>query len=86
MIDGCPLVCAQKCLERHGITPDEHVQLAECGVKKRFHADFDVTEAERIIDQVTESVAELGTTDANRGGARPDREGVAVAASLRSPG
>ncbi|MFC5430482.1 putative zinc-binding protein [Paraburkholderia denitrificans] len=59
VIDGCPLFCAQKCLERHGIAPNEHVQLAECGVKKRFHADFDMQEAKRIVDQVTESIKSL---------------------------
>jgi len=60
VIDGCPLVCAQKCLERHGIAPDQHVQLADCGVKKRFHEDFDPAEAEQIIGQVIESIAVLG--------------------------
>lgn len=62
VIDGCPLVCAQKCLERHGIAPDEHVQLADCGVKKRFHQDFDPEEAEQIIDRVVESIAALGAS------------------------
>jgi uncharacterized metal-binding protein len=61
VIDGCPLVCAQKCLERHGIVPDEHVQLADCGVKKRFHEDFDSAEAEQIIERVVESAAALVT-------------------------
>lgn len=65
VIDGCPLVCAQKCLERHGITPDEHVQLANCGVKKRFHEDFDSVEAEQIIERVTESAAALVTVQTN---------------------
>jgi uncharacterized metal-binding protein len=59
VIDGCPLVCAQKCLERHGIAPDEHVQLADHGVKKCFHADFDMDDAKRIVDQVAESVMAL---------------------------
>ena len=60
VIDGCPLVCAQKCLERHGIVPDQHVQLADCGVKKRFHEDFDCEEAERVINRVLDSIVTLG--------------------------
>lgn len=60
VIDGCPLRCAQKCLERHGIAPDQHVQLAECGVKKRFHEDFDREEAEEIISRALDSIAALG--------------------------
>ncbi|QGZ57112.1 putative zinc-binding protein [Paraburkholderia acidiphila] len=63
VIDGCPLVCAQKCLERHGIAPDQHVQLADCGVKKRFHEDFDREEAEQVVSRVLESIAALGTLD-----------------------
>lgn len=54
VIDGCPLECAKKSLERHGIAPDEHVQLADRGVKKRFHADFDHDEAERVVTSVLE--------------------------------
>ncbi|GLU33674.1 putative zinc-binding protein [Trinickia caryophylli] len=53
-IDGCPLVCVKKSLERHGIAADEHVQLADRGVKKRFHADFDHDEAQRILTSVLE--------------------------------
>ena len=64
VIDGCPLVCAQKCLERHGITPDQHVQLADCGVKKRFHEDFDREEAEEVINRVLDSIVALGAIHA----------------------
>ena len=56
VIDGCPLMCAKKCLERHGIEPDDHLQLAEHGVKKRFHADFDPDHAERIIAEVADRI------------------------------
>jgi len=59
VIDGCPLVCAKKCLERHGIEPDRHLQLAEHGVKKRFHADFDQEQAERIIARVAGDITSL---------------------------
>lgn len=58
VIDGCALMCAKKTLARHGVTPTEHLQLGEQGVKKRFHADFDPAQAEQIIAQVTGLVQE----------------------------
>lgn len=51
-IDGCPLACVKHSLERHGIAADEYVQLAERGVRKRFHADFDPEQAEQVIGEV----------------------------------
>ena len=57
VIDGCPLVCAKKCLQRHGIEAQSHLQLSEHGVKKRFHVDFDQERAEQIIAMVTISIA-----------------------------
>ncbi|WP_233862428.1 putative zinc-binding protein [Paraburkholderia adhaesiva] len=59
VIDGCPLVCAKRSLERHSITPDKHMQLAECGVKKRLHADFDPVEAEQVLAMAKEAAASL---------------------------
>jgi uncharacterized metal-binding protein len=58
VIDGCPLECAKKSLERHGLVPNEHVQLAEQGVRKRFHADFDPEQAAQILVQLTGVIAE----------------------------
>jgi uncharacterized metal-binding protein len=51
-IDGCPLACVKHSLARHEIAADEYVQLAQHGVKKRFHADFDVEQAQTVIDEV----------------------------------
>ncbi|MDO8305551.1 putative zinc-binding protein [Herminiimonas sp.] len=53
VIDGCQLACASKCLERHGLAPDQHLQLHDYGVKKRLHEDFDMAEAEQIATQLT---------------------------------
>lgn len=53
-IDGCPLACVKHSLGRHEIVADEYVQLAEHGVKKRFHADFDREQAEQVVVQVQE--------------------------------
>ncbi len=61
-IDGCALACVKQSLARHGIAPDEYVQLAELGVKKRFHADFDVEQAERVVAEVGETARTLSQT------------------------
>lgn len=51
-LDGCPLVCVKSSLARHGIQASRHYQLSEWGVKKRYHADFDPEEAQRVITRV----------------------------------
>lgn len=51
-LDGCPLVCVQSCLARHGITPSRHYQLHHYGVKKRKHADFDPAQAQELLAMV----------------------------------
>ncbi|MDG0023802.1 putative zinc-binding protein [Trinickia sp. Y13] len=58
-IDGCPLACVKSSLARHDIAADEYVQLAEHGVKKRFHADFDVEQAEQVIEEVARAASSL---------------------------
>ena len=58
-IDGCPLECARHCLARHGVTPDLHVQLAEHGVRKRYHMQFDPDEAAAVAREVADDVALL---------------------------
>jgi len=66
-IDGCPLVCAKKTLERHGIEPDEHMQLADWGIKKRFHADFDPSDAERVLQRAVEIAQRLTHEEGRHG-------------------
>lgn len=51
-LDGCPLVCVKSCLSRHGLEADRHYQLNQYGIKKRYHADFDPSEAELVIARV----------------------------------
>jgi uncharacterized metal-binding protein len=58
-IDGCPLECARNCLARHGVTPDLHFQLAEHGVRKRYHMQFDPAEAALLAREVADDVALL---------------------------
>ncbi len=58
-IDGCPLVCAKSCLARHGVAPDTHWQLGEHGVRKRYHAGFDLEQAEAMVARVAAQAALL---------------------------
>lgn len=51
-LDGCPLACTLHCLEQRGISADYHLQLHEHGVKKKYHADFDRDQADRIAGEV----------------------------------
>lgn len=39
VMDGCPLNCAKKCLERHGVSPTTHIDLSKAGVSKNYHED-----------------------------------------------
>ena len=52
-LDGCPLACARQCLAQRGLQPDRHVLLHALGVKKRYHADFDRAQADRIAAELT---------------------------------
>ena len=47
-LDGCVLACVSACLAQAGMVADEHVVLADFGVKKRKHADFDQDEAREV--------------------------------------
>lgn len=56
-LDGCVLACVSACLHQAGVRPTQHVLLSEHGVKKRKHADFDVTEAQRVYEDVVRPLA-----------------------------
>jgi uncharacterized metal-binding protein len=56
-IDGCPLHCARHCLARHGLGPAVHLTLTQLGVKKRFHADFDESEATSVFRRMVALLA-----------------------------
>lgn len=58
-IDGCVLACTQSCLALRGVTPTEHVMLAEAGVQKKYHADFDKAQAERVYGLLVDKVQAL---------------------------
>jgi uncharacterized metal-binding protein len=51
-LDGCPLQCTAKILQRHGLHADKHVDLSQLGVQKRKHEDFDPQEAARVLQHI----------------------------------
>ena len=55
-LDGCPLVCVQSSLARHGIAAARHYQLQQYGVKKRQHEDFDPAQAQAVLDRVVQDL------------------------------
>jgi uncharacterized metal-binding protein len=75
-LDGCALACTLHCLSERGLTPDYHLQLHEHGVKKNYHADFDVEHAKLIAGEVAQQARRL------RGqcvGGTPDSVGLRLA-------
>ncbi|WP_323716832.1 putative zinc-binding protein [Paracoccus aminovorans] len=55
-IDGCALACVRNCLARHGVAASEYHLLSDHGVRKRYRADFDPEEAERVLSELAESL------------------------------
>jgi len=58
VIDGCPLACSKACLGNHSITPDVHIELTSMGVKKMNHVDFDMQQANKILEQLQQQLEE----------------------------
>lgn len=55
-LDGCPLVCVQSSLARHGLRPERHYQLQQYGVRKRQHEDFDAEQAAAVLQQIEDDL------------------------------
>ena len=51
-LDGCALQCVRNCLRRHGVSPTLHYTLSNFGVRKKYHAEFDKSDATRILAAV----------------------------------
>ncbi|WP_024872969.1 putative zinc-binding protein [Tolumonas lignilytica] len=60
-LDGCPLECVKNCLAMHDIKPTQHILLNSFGVKKRLRTDFDLDEANILLNKITEIAQHLGT-------------------------
>ncbi|GAB3141549.1 hypothetical protein GCM10027290_14480 [Micromonospora sonneratiae] len=83
-LDGCPLVCVQATLGRHGITPDSHVILSRYGIRKRRHADFDEQDAQRLLPVVVTAASAL--TASTHGGQQPGPGGPQPEPGEQQPG
>ena len=56
-IDGCALACVRNTLARHGVAPSDYHLLSDHGVRKRYQTDFDMDEAERVLDGMAAALA-----------------------------
>ena len=63
-IDGCPLECTKRCLDRHDVTPDLHYMLAEKGVAKEYHTDYDEEQAAELLEELTADIERLAAAEA----------------------
>lgn len=63
-IDGCPLECTRRCLDRHDVRPDRHYVLAEEGVPKEYHADYDDERADELFRKLRPEIESLDGDDA----------------------
>lgn len=62
VVDGCRLECARACLARHDVEPDLHLMLADHGVRKRKHTDFEPSEAELLTAELADQIAQRWPT------------------------
>ncbi|WP_242492485.1 putative zinc-binding protein [Methanolobus psychrotolerans] len=51
-IDGCPLICAKKSLERAGFTVDKSIVITELGMKKGGSLDLEESEVNEMMNKV----------------------------------
>ena len=65
-IDGCVLACAKASLAQRGVTPTRHVQLAESGVRKAYHVDFDQRQAQAVFEELAGSLRGVKATPGPR--------------------
>lgn len=60
-IDGCSLHCVRSCLARHGIEPSMHLTLTELGIRKKYHMEFNESEAMAVFEAVVANLADEAT-------------------------
>ena len=59
VIDGCPLACSKACLSQHSLKPDIYVELTALGVPKKNHTDFDLQQADDILQGIERQVEQI---------------------------
>lgn len=62
-IDGCPLACCKACLGNHSVVSDIHFDLSQFGVRKNKHEDFDMEEANEILEIIQAQILESNDLD-----------------------
>lgn len=62
VLDGCPLDCARNYLEGRDVTPDRHVNLADRGVPKEYHVDYDDERAAASFDELVHEIGDIGAS------------------------
>ena len=67
-LDGCPLQCVKHCLERHGNAPTLHYTFSDHDVRKRYHADFEPADAQRILAMLRPAILPLGPMEPEKTG------------------
>lgn len=55
-IDGCPLLCAKKSLERAGFTVDKSIVITELGMKKGEKLDLEESEVKEMLTKVEDAL------------------------------
>ena len=58
-IDGCPLRCVQKSLNRIGVTESHHLLLSDFGLKKRQHEEYSDAEVKHFSDLIKSDIIPL---------------------------
>ena len=64
-MDGCPLHCAAKILQRHGLRADKYYDLSKMGVRKQYHEDFDPHEAAQLLQRIQDDITLTAAADGN---------------------
>jgi len=56
-IDGCPMECVRRCLDRHGVKSAHHITLSDLGIQKNKTAPFDETEKTALVNHLKQTLA-----------------------------
>ena len=54
VIDGCPMDCAKKCFDRHGITNYTQIKVTDLGIEKVKGVAVAPGEADRVVKRAAE--------------------------------
>jgi uncharacterized metal-binding protein len=58
VIDGCPMDCARKTFDRHGITNYRQIRVTDLGIDKAKGVRATADQVERVVVKVKQSLAE----------------------------